>query len=42
MINLLKKIPERNSLFETVIVSANDTLVDLFLKKFILLKYKNY
>ncbi len=33
MINLLKKIPERNSLFETVIVSANDTLVDLFLKK---------
>ena len=33
MINLLKKIPKKNSLFETVIVSANDTLVDLFLKK---------
>ena len=33
MINLLKKIPKKNSLFETVIVSANDTLVDLFFKK---------
>ena len=32
MINLLKYLPKKNSLFETVIVSANDTLVDLFLK----------
>ena len=33
MINILKKIPKKNSLFETIIVSANDKLVDLFLKK---------
>ncbi len=33
MINILKKIPKKNSLFETIIVSANDALVDLFLKK---------
>jgi 1-deoxy-D-xylulose-5-phosphate reductoisomerase len=32
MINLLKYLPKKNSLFETVIVSANDTLVELFLK----------
>ena len=33
IINLLKLIPNNHSLFETVIVSANDVLVDLFLKK---------
>jgi 1-deoxy-D-xylulose-5-phosphate reductoisomerase len=31
-INLIKKIPFSDSLFETVIVSANDELVSLFLK----------
>ena len=31
LINLIKKIPKLNSLFETVIVSANDELVELFL-----------
>ena len=30
---ILKLIPEKNSLFETVIVSANDELVNLFLSK---------
>ena len=33
IIRLLKLIPNNHSLFETVIVSANDILVDLFLKK---------
>ena len=33
MIKLLKHLPLHQSLFETVIVSANDTLVSLFLKK---------
>ena len=33
MVNILKYLPEKNSLFETVIVSANDTLVNLFLDK---------
>ena len=33
MIKLLDLLPSKNTLFETVIVSANDTLVDLFLKK---------
>ena len=33
MVKLLKYLPSKNSLFETVIVSANDTLVELFLKK---------
>ncbi len=33
MVNILKKLPKKNSLFETVIVSANDTLVKLFLDK---------
>jgi 1-deoxy-D-xylulose-5-phosphate reductoisomerase len=33
MIKLINLLPEKNSLFETIIVSANDTLVDLFLKK---------
>ena len=33
MINLLNFVPNKISLYETVIVSANDTLVDLFLRK---------
>ena len=33
MVNILKKLPKKNSLFETVIVSTNDTLVNLFLDK---------
>ena len=33
MINLIKLLPEKQSLFETVIVSANDKLVELFLEK---------
>ncbi len=32
LLKVLKKIPKNHSLFETVIVSTNDTLVDLFLK----------
>ena len=39
MIKLIKYLPENSSLYETVIVSANDTLVNLFLKKKI--KYLN-
>ena len=31
MIDILKLMPKNNSLFETVIVSANDTFVDYFL-----------
>jgi 1-deoxy-D-xylulose-5-phosphate reductoisomerase len=31
VINILKKLPKRDSLYETVIVSANDQLVELFL-----------
>ncbi len=31
-LNILKKIPKKHSLFETVVVSTNDTLVELFLK----------
>ena len=34
-INLLKKIPNNNSLLETVLVSSNDVLVECFLKKMI-------
>ena len=30
---ILKILPKKDSLFETVLVSVNDTLVDLFLKK---------
>ena len=30
---ILRKLPKTDSLFETILVSANDTLVDLFLKK---------
>ncbi len=33
MINILKFLSQTTSLYETVIVSANDTLVNLFLKK---------
>jgi len=33
VVGILKKMPSTDSLFETVIVSANDKLVDLFLKK---------
>ena len=33
MINLLNFLPNNNSLFETVIVAANDKLVELFLDK---------
>ena len=33
MVNILKNLPQKNSLFETVIVSANDTFVNLFLNK---------
>ena len=32
-VNLLKSIPLKNSLFETVLVSCNDELVNLFLQK---------
>ena len=32
-INILKLVPTNNSLYETVLVSANDMLVDSFLKK---------
>ena len=32
MIKILNTLPEKQSLFETIIVSANDTLVELFLK----------
>ncbi len=34
-INLLKIIPNNNSLFETVLISSNDVLVDCFLNKMI-------
>ena len=33
MIRLLSLLPKKNSLYETVIVAANDSLVDFFLKK---------
>ena len=33
IVNILKLLPNKNSLYETVIVSANDVLVELFLKK---------
>ena len=36
---ILKQLPEKDSLFETVLVSANDTLVNLFLLNKI--SYKN-
>ena len=33
VINILNKYPNKNTLFDTIIVSANDRLVDKFLKK---------
>ena len=43
MIKLLKLLTNNHSLYETIIVSANDTLVELFLeKKLNLLIYKNF
>ena len=33
MIKLLNMLPKKNSLYETVIVASNDTLVELFLNK---------
>ena len=33
VVKILKLLPNKNSLFETIIVSANDTLVNLFLEK---------
>ena len=33
VVKILKKYPNKNTLFDTVIVSANDTLVKLFLEK---------
>ena len=32
-VNIIKNLPEKNSLFETILVSANDELVKLFLEK---------
>ena len=32
-VKILNKLPDKDSLFETVIVSANDELVNLYLKK---------
>ena len=32
LVRLIEKLPKRNSLYETVVVSANDTVVDLFLE----------
>ena len=53
LMRLIKEIPLKNSMFETVIVSINDTLVDLFMQKkinyqsiskifFLLLKEKRF
>ncbi len=36
VVKILNKLPHKDSLFETVVVSANDKLVDLFLNKRIL------
>ena len=33
LVKILKNLPEQSSLFETVIITVNDYLVDLFLKK---------
>ena len=32
-VEILKRLPELDSLFETILVSANDYLVNMFLKK---------
>ena len=34
-VNFLKKIPDKDSLFETVLISANEVLVDSFLNNMI-------
>ena len=31
--NIIKKLPNSDSLFETILVATNDELVDLFLKR---------
>ena len=41
IVNILKNLPSNNSLYYTIIVSANDTLVDLFLKNKIKFKDNN-
>ena len=42
-VRILKQIPNKNSLFETVIVSVNDELVDLYLRdKKNLMIFQNY
>ena len=33
LVKIINLLPNRNTLFETVLVSANDQLVDLFLEK---------
>ena len=33
LVNILNDLPKNDSLYETILVSANDELVDLFLKK---------
>ena len=33
LVNIIQKIPDKDTLFETVIVSVNDVLVNLFLEK---------
>ena len=33
IIKILNSLPDKNSLFETIIVSANDALVNLFKKR---------
>ena len=33
LVNILKTLPDKNTLFETVLVSANDALVELYLIK---------
>ena len=33
LVSILKLLPKRNSLFETILVAANDQLVNLFLNK---------
>jgi 1-deoxy-D-xylulose-5-phosphate reductoisomerase len=33
IVNLLKQLPDKQSLFETVIISSNDALFNLFLNK---------
>ena len=41
LIKILNKISNKGSLFETVLISANDELVNLFLKKgSVILNYK--